>query len=239
MDVTSQVGRGTWLDTSAHRAWIRLSFPLSISDIWQIWAIFDKNVQAASRNKAQIQGDLFAFPPTRQALAREETELGTLPHRFFLNSAEGNRHSLKKAARGNPQEATFDRMTKSLAKNQDGLVFQRLTKKSKPDDEEIFERLTKRDNDEAVFERLTKRGSADDDEAGFMRITKKNDHNNDETGFMRITKKNDHNDDETGFMRITKKNDHDEIAHYILYSYLPFQKMTYAGLRPLTNVGLI
>ena len=85
-------------------------------------------------------------------------------------------------------------MTKSLAKNQDGILFQRLTKRTNPDDEEIFERLTKR-------------GNADEDEGGFMRIT--------------------------------KKNDNDKISHYILYSYLPFKKMKYAGLRPLNNVGLI
>ena len=177
-------------------------------------------MQAASRNEAQISrhGDL---ETTRQDLARGETELRILPHRFFLNNGEGNRLSLEKA-RGNPEEKTFDRMTKSLAKNKDGILFQRLTKKSKPDDEKIFERLTKRDNaDEAVFERLTKRDNAD------------------EAVFERLTKRGNADDDEAGFMRITKKNDHDDISHYILYSYLPFQKMTYAGLRPLTNVGLI
>ena len=83
-------------------------------------------------------------------------------------------------------------MTKSLAKNQDGILFQRLTKRSNPDDE--------------IFERLTKRGNADDDEEVFQRLT--------------------------------KKNNHDEFSHYILYSYLPFQKMNY-GVRPLTNVGLL
>ena len=112
-------------------------------------------MQAASRNEAQIprQGDLLAYP-TRQDLARGETELRILPQRYFRNSAEGNRLRLKKAG-GNPQEKTLDRMTKRLAKNQNGILFQRLTKRSKPDDEEIFERLTKRDNsdnDEAVFE---------------------------------------------------------------------------------------
>ena len=83
-------------------------------------------------------------------------------------------------------------MTKSLAKNQDGILFQRLTKKSNPDDE--------------IFERLTKRGNA--------------------------------NDDEEVFRRLTKKNNHDKFSHYVLYSYLPFQKMKF-GLQPLSNVGLL
>ena len=138
----------------------------------------------ASQDKDEIsrQGHLFAYP--KQALAGR-TEFQNLP-RFFFNNAE-----LKKA-RENPQEATFARMTKSLAKNQDGILFQRLTKRSNPDDE--------------IFERLTKRGNADDDEEVFQRLT--------------------------------KKNNHDEFSHYILYSYLPFQKMNY-GVRPLTNVGLL
>ena len=58
----------------------------------------------------------------------------------MLQNTEGNR--LKKA-KGNSQEAIFDGMTKSLAKNQDGLLFQRLSKKSRPG----FEGITKK-NDE-------------------------------------------------------------------------------------------
>ena len=157
-------------------------------------------LQAASLDEDQISRHLFATYP-RQAL----TEVQNLP-RYVFNNAEGS--ELKKVRRS-PEEATFERMTKSLAKNRDGILFQRLTKRSKPDEE--------------IFERLTKRGNTDEDEGGFMRITKKN----------------DHDDDEAGFMRITKKNDHDKVSHYILYSYLPFQKMKYAGLRPLNNVGLL
>ena len=173
-------------------------------------------LQAASLDEDQISRHLFATYP-RHAL----TEVQNLP-RYVFNNAEGS--ELKKVRRS-PEEATFERMTKSLAKNRDGILFQRLTKRSKPDEE--------------IFERLTKRGNTDEDEGGFMRITKKNDHDDDEAGFMRITKKNVAGDDEAGFMRITKKNDHDKVSHYILYSYLPFQKMKYAGLRPLNNVGLL
>ena len=141
-------------------------------------------LQAASLDEDQISRHLFATYP-RQAL----TEVQNLP-RYVFNNAEGS--ELKKVRRS-PEEATFERMTKSLAKNRDGILFQRLTKRSKPDEE--------------IFERLTKRGNTDEDEGGFMRIT--------------------------------KKNDHDKVSHYILYSYLPFQKMKYAGLRPLNNVGLL
>merc|ERR1712181_38375 len=132
----------------------------------------------ASQDEDEIsrQGLLFAYP--RQALAGR-TELQNFP-RYFFNSAE-----LKKA-RENPQEATFERMTKSLAKNQDGILFQRLMKRSNPDDE--------------IFERLTKRGNADDDEEQFQRLTKKNY----DDQFQRLTKKNNHDQ----FQRLTKKNYH-------------------------------
>ena len=142
-------------------------------------------LQAASPGEDQTSNHFFAAYP-RRALA-EETEFQNL----LFNNDKGNQW---KKVKRSPEEATFERLTKSLAKNQDGIHFQRLTKRSKPNDEEIFERLTKR-------------GNADEDEGGFMRIT--------------------------------KKNDHDEISQYILYSYLPFQKTKYAGLRSLTNVGLI
>ena len=142
-------------------------------------------LQAASPEEDQTSRHLFAAYP-RQASA-EETEFQNL----LFNNDKGNQW---KKVKRSPEEATFEGLTKSLAKNQDGIHFQRLTKRSKPNDEEIFERLTKR-------------GNADEDEGGFMRIT--------------------------------KKNDYDEISQYILYSYLPFQKMKYASLWPLTNVGLI
>ena len=146
-------------------------------------------LQAASPEEDQTSRHLFAAFP-RQAVA-EEAEFKNLPLQYVFNNDKGNQW---KKVRRSPEEATFERLTKSLAKNQDGIHFQRLTKRSKPNDEEIFERLTKR-------------GNADEDEGGFMRIT--------------------------------KKNDYDEISQYILFSYLPFQKMKYAGLWPLTNVGLI
>ena len=94
-----------------------------------------------------------------------------------------------KMARGAlPEPPMFERMTKSLAKNQDGVLFQRLMKRGLG--EEIFERLTKRDpTDEEVFQRLT------------------------------------------------RKSKEDKVSHYVLFSYIPFQKMRY-GLRPLTNTGL-
>merc|ERR1711971_400804 len=175
----------------------------------------------ASQDEDEIsrQGHLFAYP--RQTLAGR-TKLQNLP-RYFFNSAD------LKQARENPQEATFERMTKSLAKNQDGILFQRLMKRSNPDDE-IFERLTKRgnaDDDEEVFQRLTKKNNQDQ----FQRLTKKN--NDDQ--FQRLTKKNDHDQ----FQRLTKKNNLDAFSHYILYSYhLPLLNMKY-GLRPWTNVGLL
>jgi len=199
----------------------------------------------ASQDEDEIsrQGHFFAYP--RQALAGR-TELQNLP-RYFFNNAE-----LKKA-RENPQEATFERMTKSLAKNQDGILFQRLMKRSNPDDE-IFERLTKRgnaDDDEEVFQRLTKKNNEDqfqrltkknfDDQ--FQRLTRENNHDqfqrltkkNNDDQFQRLTKKNDHDQ----FQRLTKKNNLDAFSHYILYSYhLPLQNMKY-GLRPWTNVGLL
>merc|ERR1711974_156317 len=141
-------------------------------------------VHAAPPDEAQISraGQLIAYP--RQTLARG-TELNNLPR----YNVEGSR--FKKDFSGNPEEATFERKTKSVDKNQDGILFQRLTRKIDPDDQ--------------IFERLTKRGNADDDKEVFLRLT--------------------------------KKNDHDEMSHYILYSYLPFEKMTH-GLRPL-SVGLI
>merc|ERR1711971_639658 len=175
----------------------------------------------ASQDEDEIsrQGHLFAYP--RQTLAGR-TKLQNLP-RYFFNSAD------LKQARENPQEATFERMTKSLAKNQDGILFQRLMKRSNPDDE-IFERLTKRgnvDDDEEDFQRLTKKNFDDQ----FQRLTKKN--NDDQ--FQRLTKKNNHDQ----FQRLTKKNNLDAFSHYILYSYhLPLQNMKY-GLRPWTNVGLL
>ena len=142
-------------------------------------------MQAASLDEDQIARHLFAAYP-RQASA-EETEFQNLPLRYVFNNDKGNQW---KKVKRSPEKATFERLTKSLAKNQDGIHFQR----SKPNDKEIFERLTKR-------------GNADEDEGGFMRIT--------------------------------KKNGYDEVSHYILYSYLPFQKMKYASFRPSTNVGLI
>merc|ERR1711971_981147 len=187
----------------------------------------------ASQDEDEIsrQGHLFAYP--RQTLAGR-TKLQNLP-RYFFNSAD------LKQARENPQEATFERMTKSLAKNQDGILFQRLMKRSNPDDE-IFERLIKRgnaDDDEEVFQRLTKKNNEDQ----FQRLTKKNfddqfqrltrENNHDQ--FQRLTKKNNHDQ----FQRLTKKNNLDAFSHYILYSYhLPLQNMKY-GLRPWTNVGLL
>ena len=129
------------------------------------------------------RGHLFASYP-RQTLA-EGTELKNLPG-SFLNNAEGSR--LKKDFE--PEEAAFESMTKSLAK--DGFHFQRLTRGSDPDDH--------------LFERLTKRGNTDDNKEVFLRLT--------------------------------KKNDHDEMSHYILYSYLPFQKMRH-GLPPVTSVSLL
>merc|ERR1712062_337653 len=73
------------------------------------------------------------------------------PRRYFSNNGEGNQLAMK-----SPRQATFERMTKSLAESQDGILFQRLTKRNNPDDE-IFERLTKRDDEEEVFQRLTKK----------------------------------------------------------------------------------
>ena len=108
-------------------------------------------LQASSLEEDRIPRQLFAAYP-------EETELKIDPRYIF------NVFSRLKKVRGSPQEATFDhltRMTKSVAKNQGGILFQRLAKKSKsPTDEEIFERLTKRDNTY---------------ETGIIRITKKND----------------------------------------------------------------
>merc|ERR1712062_303944 len=57
------------------------------------------------------------------------------PRRYFSNNGEGNQLAMK-----SPRQATFERMTK----------------RNNPDDE-IFERLTKRDDEEEVFQRLTKK----------------------------------------------------------------------------------
>ena len=139
-------------------------------------------LQASSLEEDRIPRHLFATYP-------EESELKIDPRYVF------NVFSRLKKVRGGPQEDTFDhftRMTKSVAKNQDGILFQRLAKKSKsPSDEEIFERLTKR-----------------------------------------------YNTYETGIIRITKKNDQGKISDCIIFSNLPFQKMKYAGLKPLANVVL-
>ena len=96
---------------------------------------------------------------------------------------------MKMARSALPEPPMFERMTKSLAKNQDGVLFQRLMKRGGLG-EEIFERLTKREpTDEEVFQRLTRKSKEDQD------------------------------------------------SHYVLFSYIPFQKMRY-GLRPLKNIGL-
>ena len=113
-------------------------------------------------------------------------EIGKVP-RYFSNNPDNNQMNM---ARRNPSEPPFfERMTKSLAKNEDGVLFQRLMKKSGGLGEEIFERLTKREpTDEEVFQRLT------------------------------------------------RKSKEDQVSQYVLFSYIPFQKMRFV-LRPLTNIG--
>merc|ERR1719357_924621 len=109
------------------------------------------------------------------------------PHYFLNNADDGNQMKMARGAL--PEPPMFERMTKSLAKNQDGVLFQRLMKRGGLG-EEIFERLTKREpTDEEVFQRLT------------------------------------------------RKSKEDKVPHYVLFSYIPFQKMRH-GLRPLTNIGL-
>ena len=82
-------------------------------------------LQAASLNEAQISRhrDFFANLPAAnlricQLLIRHLPAAKILP-RFFFNNAEGNH--LKKA-KGRTEEATFSRVTKRLAKNQDDLL---------------------------------------------------------------------------------------------------------------------
>ena len=106
--------------------------------------------------------------------------------RYFSNNPDSNQMNM---ARRNPSEPFFERMTKSFAKNEDGILFRRLMKKSGGIGEEIFERLTKREpTDEEVFQRLT------------------------------------------------RKSKEDQVSQYVLFSYIPFQKMRFV-LRPLTNIG--
>merc|ERR1712107_957953 len=112
------------------------------------------SVMPSQTHKASAVGDQIS--PQGHAIPYP-AEMGKVPQpRYFYNNQMN-------MARRNPSEPPlFERMTKSLAKNEDGVFFQRLMKKSGGLGEEIFERLTKREpTDEDVFQRLTRKSKED------------------------------------------------------------------------------